>query len=290
MQLRTSQKQLTKIRMALQGSSGSGKTMGALQIAYGLCSNWNKVAIIDTEAGSADLYSSLGKYNVLGLENPYSPDNYIRAIELCEDANMEVIILDSISHLWEYLLDYHSNMTGNSFTNWNKINPMLKAFVDKLLNSKCHIICTMRTKQDYVLNLKDGKHIPEKVGLKSTFRDGIEYEFTIVLDIDIKHNATSSKDRTNLFMGKPEFKITPETGKQIKDWCNTGITIEDIQLEIQATKSVEELNEIYKRYAYLYSHLQEDFTKRKSELTQQKPIISKELLNHQNYSTNGITI
>ncbi|MBL7789869.1 MAG: AAA family ATPase [Chitinophagales bacterium] len=290
MQLRKSQKQFTKIRMALQAPSGGGKTMSALLIAYGLSNDWEKVAIIDTEAGSADLYSSLGKYNVLPLDNPYSPENYIKAIDLCEDAGMEVIIIDSISHLWEYLLDYHSNMAGNSFTNWAKINPMLKSFVDKILSSKCHVICTLRVKQDYVLNLKDGKHIPEKVGLKSNFRDGFDFEMTIVLDIDIKNMATSSKDRTNLFSSKPAFKLTPDTGKLIKEWCESGITIEEIQKEIQATKNVDELNEIYKRYSYLYTHLQADFVTRKAELnSSNKAVIANELLNPQNFSNNGTT-
>jgi hypothetical protein len=82
----------------------------------------------------------------------------------------------------------------------------------------------MRTKQDYVLNQKDGKFIPEKVGLKAVQRDGVDYEFTIVLDIDAKHFATASKDRTGLFVGMPEFKITPDTGKKLLDWGNSGIS------------------------------------------------------------------
>jgi len=80
----------------------------------------------------------------------------------------------------------------------------------------------MRTKQDYVLNEKNGKMIPEKVGLKSVMRDGIDYEFTLVLDIDMKHFAKASKDRTGLFMDKPEFVISPDTGKAILNWCNEG--------------------------------------------------------------------
>ena len=79
----------------------------------------------------------------------------------------------------------------------------------------------MRTKQDYVLNEKNGKMVPEKVGLKAVMRDGVDYEFTIVLDIDLKHHAVASKDRTGLFMGKPEFTITPETGESILKWCNS---------------------------------------------------------------------
>lgn len=83
-----------------------------------------------------------------------------------------------------------------------------------------HIICTMRTKQDYVLNEKNGKMVPEKVGLKAMQRDGMDYEFTVVLDIDLKHHVQASKDRTGLFMGRPEFTITPKVGQAILNWCN----------------------------------------------------------------------
>jgi len=220
--LRKSSKKQAKIKLALTGASGCGKTYSSLLIAYGITNNWSKIAIIDTENGSADLYSHLGNYNVLTLQAPFNPENYIRAIEICEQARMEVVIIDSISPLWEYLLEIHSQMVGNSFTNWGKITPRINSFIQKILSSNTHIIASMRTKQDYVLNEKNGKMIPEKVGLKTVMRDGIDYEFTIVLDIDMKHNAKASKDRTGLFMDKPEFVITPETGKAILNWCNEG--------------------------------------------------------------------
>jgi len=222
MELRKSSKKQAKIKLALAGCSGSGKTYSSLLFAYGMTNDWSKIAIIDTENGSADLYAHLGNYNVLALKSPFMPENYIKAIEVCERAGMEVIIIDSISHCWEYLLEIHSQMQGNSFTNWGKITPRQNSFVQKILTSNCHIISTMRTKQDYVLNEKNGKYVPEKVGLKTIMRDGIDYEFTIVLDMDMKHFAKASKDRTNLFMDKPEFIITPETGKTILNWCNEG--------------------------------------------------------------------
>ena len=223
MQLRQSERRQAKIKMALQGSAGGGKTYSSLLLAKGLTNgDFSKVAIIDTENGSADLYAHLGNYNVLSLQPPFTPQKYVEAIELCEKAGMEVIILDSISHCWDYLLDYHSSLAGNSFTNWAKIKPLEKLFIDKILQTNAHIIATMRTKQDYVLNQKDGKFIPEKVGLKSVQRDGLDYEFTLVFDIDIKHFAVSSKDRTGLFMGKPEFTISENTGKEILEWCNSG--------------------------------------------------------------------
>jgi len=221
MQLRQSSRTQAKIKLALQGPAGGGKTYSALLLAYGLTNNWSSIAVIDTENSSADLYAHLGGYNVLSIGGEYTPEKYIEAIGICEKAGMEVIIIDSISHCWDYLLDYHANLQGNSFTNWAKVTPRQNAFVQKILSSHCHIISTIRSKQDYVLNEKNGKMIPEKVGLKGVQRDNIDYEFTVVLDLDMKHHAVASKDRTQLFMGKPEFTITPTTGKEILNWCNT---------------------------------------------------------------------
>ena len=221
MQLRTSSRTQARIKMALNGCAGSGKTMSALLLAYGLTSNWSRIAVIDSENASSDLYAHLGGYNVLPLPEPFTPEAYMEAIGVCEQAGIEVIILDSISHCWDYLLDFHANLQGNSFANWAKVTPRQNAFMQRILSSPTHVIATMRSKQDYVLNEKNGKMVPEKVGLKSVQRDNVDYEFTCVLDLDMKHHAIASKDRTNLFMGKPEFTITPQTGKEILQWCNS---------------------------------------------------------------------
>ena len=225
MQLRTSERKQAKMKLALQGASGSGKTYSSLLIAYGITGDWSKIAIIDTENGSADLYAHLGPYNVLTLGNPYSPERYIQAIETCEKSGMEVIIIDSISHCWDYLLDFHANLQSNSFANWAKVTPRQNGFIQKILQTNAHVICTIRSKQEYVLNEKNGKMIPEKVGLKAVQRDNVDYEFTLVFEVDIKHHATASKDRTGLFMGKPEFTITPQIGRMLLEWCNTNQTI-----------------------------------------------------------------
>lgn len=272
MQLRQSERKQAKIKMALQGSAGSGKTYSSLLLAKGLTNgDFSRVAIIDTENGSADLYAHLGNYNVLSLKPPFTPQQYVDAITMCEDAGMEVIILDSISQCWDYLLDYHSSLAGNSFTNWAKIKPSEKKFVDKILQSNAHIIATMRTKQDYVLNQKDGKMVPEKVGLKAVQRDGLDYEFTLVFDVDIKHFATASKDRTELFMGKPEFNISENTGKLILDWCTQGVdqpienatskielTEKEVFEHIQMCNSVAELVSLYKQYPQYQESLRPD--------------------------------
>ncbi|MEG1178914.1 ATP-binding protein [Chryseobacterium sp.] len=289
MQLRQSERRRAKIKMALQGASGTGKTYSSLLIAQGLTNgDLSKVAVIDTENGSADLYAHLGNYNVLTMSPPFTPENYIKAIEVCEKAGMEVIIIDSISHEWDELLDFHSKLAGNSFTNWAKVTPRQKAFVDKILQANAHIIATMRTKQDYVLNQKDGKYIPEKVGLKSVQRDGLDYEFTLVFDIDIKHFAVSSKDRTGLFMGKPEFQISELTGKLILDWCNSGtpgqqhiLNEQQIIQQIQYCNNIAELLALYKQYPEFQESLKPHYEEKKSFLIQ--------LSNPKNYSTNGHT-
>ncbi|NGF75789.1 AAA family ATPase [Fluviicola sp. SGL-29] len=287
MQLRQSERRQAKIKMALQGSAGSGKTYSSLLLAKGLTDgNFSKVAIIDTENGSADLYAHLGNYNVLSLQPPFTPEKYIEAIEICEKAGMEVIIVDSISHAWDELLDFHSKLAGNSFTNWAKVTPRQKAFTDKILQCNAHVVATMRTKQDYVLNQKDGKYIPEKVGLKAVQRDGLDYEFTLVFDVDIKHFAVSSKDRTGLFMGKPEFVISQGTGKQILDWCNTGIVAVNRNLsemevyqKIQSCNTLSALLELYRQYPEYQEKLKPYYEEKKNLFIQ--------LTNPKNFNSNG---
>ena len=270
MEIRKSERKKAKIKLGVQGPSGSGKTYSSLLLAYGLTNNWEKIAVIDSENNSADLYAHLGSYNVLPLKGPFTPEKYIGAIKACVEARMEVIIIDSISHEWDGVggvLDIHSNMTGNSFTNWAIVTPRHNHFIQTILQTDCHFICTMRSKQDYVLSNKNGKMVPEKVGLKSVSREGTDYEFTLVLDLDCKNKATTSKDRTGLFYGKPEFTISSETGKTILDWCNRGVTEVDIKERISKTLSLEELIGIYHQYPEFQMSLKTDFSQRKEAFT-----------------------
>lgn len=267
MELKKSERIKAKIKMALQAPSGAGKSYSAILLAQGLTNgNFSKVAVIDTEAGSSNLYAHIGSYNVLNLESPHSPERYMEAIDLCIKSGMEVIILDSISHCWDFLLDYHASLTGNSFTNWNKITPRQKAFVEKILQSDVHIICTMRVKQDYVLSEKNGKMVPEKVGLKAIQRDEISYEFTIVFDIDYKHFATASKDRTNLFEGKPQFVINSNTGKKILDWCNSNMTKGELQVKVSECNSLSELTALFNENLELAKTIEQEFIAKKKIL------------------------
>lgn len=251
MNLQQAERKQAKIKLGLQSPAGGGKTYSALLLAYGLINDWSKVAVIDTENHSADLYAHLGNYQVLALEQPFTPERYIEAIEICEMAGMATIIIDSISHEWEGvggILDIHGAMMGNSFTNWSKVTPRHNAFIQKILQSNCHIIATMRSKQDYVLSEKNGKMVPEKVGLKGAVRENTDYELTIVLELDLKHQATATKDRTGLFMDKPSFIITSETGMTIANWCKAGKSLLDIKEDIQQATTVDQLRNILRIY------------------------------------------
>ena len=223
MELRKTNRGQAKIRLALQGPSGSGKTYSSLLIAHGLCKDWSKIAVIDTENKSSDLYAHLGEYNVLALSAPFTPERYVEAIETCENAGIEVIIIDSLSHEWEGsggILEMHSQMIGNSFTNWSKVTPRHNALVQRILNSQSHIIATVRSKQEYVLAEKNGKQVPEKVGMKGIQRDGLEYDFTIVFELDITNRASCTKDRTQQFSKNIPYNLNQATGEKIKNWCN----------------------------------------------------------------------
>jgi len=225
--------------------------------------------VIDSENHSADLYAHLGDYSVVTIGPPFSPAKYVEAIELCESAGMEVILIDSISHEWDGaggIIDVHSNMMGNSFTNWSKVTPMHNSFVNKILQSPAHIIATIRSKQDYVLSERNGKVVPEKVGLKGVTRDGMDYELTIVFDIDIKHHATASKDRTGLFSDKPAIIITEATGAMIRDWCSSGFKVSDIEAEIEQTTSIDGLRHIFQKYPEYRKRIEPAIYRRKAQI------------------------
>jgi hypothetical protein len=280
MEIRQAERKQAKIKMGLQGPSGSGKTYSALLLAYGLTQDWTKIVVIDSEQHSSDLYAHLGNYNVLHLEQPFSPERYFEAIELCEDAKMEVIIIDSISHEWDGsggILDIHGNMTGNSFTNWSKVTPRHNAFVQKILQCNCHVIATIRSKQDYILTEKNGKQVPEKVGMKGVTRDGMDYELTLVFELDLKHNAIATKDRTGLFMDKPHFIISTVTGTAIKDWCSQGTSLDDVLAEIKSCESVERLRRIWLEHPTYRKVLEPIMVKRKEEILDEKSAFIEEL-------------
>lgn len=214
-----------KLRLALSGPSGAGKTYSALQLAAGL---GGKVAVIDTEMGSASLYAHLTPFDVLELGPPYEPGRYQEALAAAEAAGYDVVIIDSLSHEWSgvggclELVDKYAAVTRNSYTAWGQVTPKHQALLDAIQRAKCHVIATLRSKADYVLEDSGGKKVPRKVGLAPIQRDGIEYEWTVVLDIAVSNHAVASKDRTGLFTGATPFVIAPEHGARLASWLAAG--------------------------------------------------------------------
>jgi hypothetical protein len=218
-----------KLKIALTGPSGSGKTYSALALASGI---GKKIAVIDTENASASLYADRFEFDTVTLTPPYTIQKYVEAMKAAEDSGYDVLIIDSLSHAWAGdggLLAKKESLDargGNSFTNWGGISKEHEQFKGKLLNCGLHLICTMRSKQDYVLEENEkGKKTPRKVGLAPIQRDGMEYEFTTVFDVAMDHHAQASKDRTGLFDGLT-FKIGYETGSNLIQWLTSGKTEE----------------------------------------------------------------
>jgi hypothetical protein len=249
MQLKKAQRKKVKLKIGISGPSGFGKTYSALLMAYGMCGDWTKVAVIDTENGSASLYEDLGEYNVIELDAPYTPERYIEAIETCENAGMQVIIADSITHEWDGeggCLQIVENL-GGRFQDWAKVTPRHKKFVNKILQVNCHFITTVRRKQEYEMTKEGNKTKVQKVGTKEVTREGFEYELTLNFELlNDKHLVKPSKDRTGLFDGQPEFVITSETGKQLMDWANKGVDEKKYLIaSIKKAKSRDELTTIW---------------------------------------------
>lgn len=270
MKLKKAERHQVKLRVGLSGPSGFGKTYSALLLAYGISNDWEKVAIIDTENNSASLYSHLGDFNVITLQEPFSPERYIEAIKLCESSNIEVIIIDSISHEWQGkggCLEIHEQL-GGRFNDWARVTPRHNSFIDAIIQSTCHIVTTSRRKVDYSLDQdSNGKTKVMKLGTKEITREGFEYELTLNLELlNDKHLVSASKDRTGLFMNKPEFVVNSATGKRLINWCNQGLSIDKIFEEIESCESIEGLRIIYANYPNQQSQIHQKILNRKSEL------------------------
>ena len=252
----------SKLRLALSGASGSGKTYSALLLAKGL---GGKIAVIDTERGSASLYADMPDippFDVLELSDPFTPEKYVEAIKAAETAGYDVLIIDSMTHEWSgkggclELVDEvaRARFKGNTWSAWSVITPRHRTFVDAMLTAKLHVIATMRSKTETVQEDSNGRKVVRKLGMKAEQRDGMDYEFTTMFDIVHNgHFAEAAKDRTGLFQNKDPFVITEETGKQIREWLeNAGITpaeFADLMSRTIEAESLEALAEIGKEIA-----------------------------------------
>lgn len=223
MQFQRAVRKRAKLRLAVAGPSGSGKTTAALNIAKGL---GGKIAVLDTERGSASLYSDQFEFDTLELNPPYAPERFIEAVHAAEKAGYDVLILDSITHEWNGsggCCDINEALAGakyrgNTWSAWSETTPRHRAFLDALLQSPMHIIATMRSKTETVQG--EDKKV-RKVGMKTEQRDGTDYEFTVMFELEhSSHIGMATKDRTRLF--RDPAVITPDTGATLLAWLDSG--------------------------------------------------------------------
>lgn len=262
---RKAERKQAKLRLALCGPSGSGKTYSSLLVAQGLAPG-GKVALIDSERGSGELYADMLAYDVAPLVPPYSPSRYIELIQGAEQGGYDVLIIDSLSHAWSGdggVLDMHdkaaaASRSGNSFAAWREVTPAHNQLVDAILGADIHIIITMRTKTAYdLVDDGRGKKKPVKIGLAPVQRDGMEYEFTLVFDLSVEgHVATTSKDRTRLFDGG-HFIPTAVTGETLREWLASGKDpgevsrklLRKFKMAVTKVESVPALNNWWRQHA-----------------------------------------
>lgn len=242
MLIRKAERKKAKLRLGISGASGSGKTWSALEIATGM---GGKIGMIDTEAGRGELYGEDFEYDIIRLEAPYSTARYIEAIKMFENAGYDILIIDSLSHAWVGeggVLSVVDKAGSNSFTQgWRVGTPMHNSLIESLVTSKMHIITTLRVKTEYVVEKNDrGKSEPRKIGLSPVQRDGLEYEFTLFMDINQEHIAHITKDNTKMF-DQQYLKPTKEMGMHLMRWLNTGIDVRENFVNIELPRILEEI-------------------------------------------------
>lgn len=237
MAFKRAERKAVPLKLAIMGPSGSGKTYSAIRLAHGLTGgDIDKILVVDTENESAALYSNLnGGFLHEVIRPPFMPRKYCDVIRLAVKEGIRVVILDSVTHAWEYILSYKEELDkkgGNSFTNWGKAKPLFRELKDGLLQSPVFVIACLRSKSEYAIEESESggnrKASVKKLGTSAITEPGFEYEFSVVWSLDRDTNQASvEKDRTGLFQGKV-FTITEDTGRTILEWL--GIEA-DSQLE-----------------------------------------------------------
>jgi len=228
-------KEQVKLRLAIYGPAGAGKTASALRIAHGI---GGRIAFIDTENYSASRYADglnfAGgfvpfNFDVVSLQKP-TIANYVEAIQAAENAGYNVLIIDSLSHGWQELLEDIDNLTkakykGNSWRAWSEGTPKQKSLIRAITQSNMHIIATMRAKTEWdtVKDDMTNKIKPVRIGLAPEQGKGIEYEFDMLMEINDSHYATIIKDRSGKFQDMEIHCPDEKFGKELAEWLTQGV-------------------------------------------------------------------
>jgi len=224
--IRKAQRSKSHLKLVIDGVSGSGKTYSALLIAKGIGPD-PRVLLIDTENGSGELYSHLYEYDYIRLSPPYSPAKYVAAILAAVDNGNNVIIIDSLTHCWKYILSYKESLDAANpkagFTNWAKAKLLFDEVKTALLQCPTHVIACLRAGSEYAESYDSrGNKKFDKVGTKPIAEPDLEYEFTLALRIERSHLATATKDRTERFDIAAPFTPSPTTGNHLYSWLMEG--------------------------------------------------------------------
>jgi hypothetical protein len=271
MKIEIAQRNQQKMRLAIMGRSGSGKTYSALLIAYGLCGDWSKIVLIDSEDGSASLYSHLGPFNTIQIGEPFTSATYQEAFELAHDAGKEVIIIDSLSPEW---IGKGGIMEKLNTSEWQIAITEHRYILSGIRRAECHVICTLRTRQRLGRFNTNGRGFWETIELPLQ-QEGIEYLFTTVLRLDKQQNAHIVKDRTGVFTGKDPCPLEVDHGAFLYNWCKKGEVLvpEDLQRRINACTSQTALQKLLFEEDLHDASLIEAFTKRRLELEGLSPTL-----------------
>jgi len=220
-------KEKAKLRLALFGPSGSGKTYTALRLATGL---GGKIAVIDTERGSASKYADRFSFDVLELDAEHRDiTTYCAAIKAAQKAGYDNLIIDSLTHAWHELLGEvdklaRSKYKGNTWSAWSEGTPKQRQLVDTILAYEGHVIATMRTKTEWMTeeDPRTGKTKPVRVGLAPEQGKGIEYEFDLLMELTVDHIGTVIKDRTGKYQDAVIEQPGEDLGQSLSAWLGTG--------------------------------------------------------------------
>ena len=215
-----------KLRAAIFGPSGAGKTYTSLRVGEGLAGD-GRIGLIDSERMTASKYSDRFDFDVLELDDT-SVNGYIEAIQMAADEGFAVLIIDSLSHAWQQLLDEIDKLAkakyrGNTWSAWSEGTPLQRKLIDAILRFPGHIIATMRSKTEWQTTNENGKSRPVRVGLAPEQGKGVEYEFDLLIEISTEHIANVIKDRTGKFQDKLIDKPGEDFGRELAKWLDDGV-------------------------------------------------------------------